>query len=58
MRIALVTNGAAVPPSRAARIERLLVAAAHGTRCVRTSMAGETLPLVRKAIARRRERAL
>jgi diacylglycerol kinase (ATP) len=51
MKIALVTNAAAVPPARAAHIERLLVAAAPGTRCARTSMAGETLPLVRKAIA-------
>jgi len=51
MNIALVINGAAVPPSRAAHIERLLTAAAPGSSCVRTTRAGETLPLVRKAIA-------
>ena len=51
MRIALVTNGAAVPPSRAAQIETLLAAAAPGTTVARTTMPGETLPLVRRAIA-------
>jgi len=51
MNIALVINGAAVPPARAAHIERLLAAAAPGTHCVRTTMAGETVSLVRSAIA-------
>jgi len=51
MRVALVTNGAAVPASRAAQIERLLAAAAPGSTCVRTTMAGETVPLVRRAVA-------
>ena len=51
MQIALVTNGAAVAPSRAAQIERLVAAAAPGTACARTAMAGDTVPLVRKAIA-------
>ena len=51
MRVALVTNGAAVPPSRAAQIERLLAAAAAGATCLRTTMAGETVWLVRNAVA-------
>ena len=51
MRIALVINGAAVPSARAARIEELLAAAAPGTTFARTTMAGETVALVRRAIA-------
>ena len=51
MRIALVTNGAAGPAQRAAQIERRLGAAAPGTQCARTTVPGETVPLVRKAIA-------
>lgn len=51
MQIALVTNGAAVPPSLAAQIERLLAAAAPASTCVRTTIAGETVPLVRRAVA-------
>ncbi len=51
MQVALVTNGAGVPSSRAAHIERLLAAAAPGSSCARTTLAGETMALVRKAIA-------
>ncbi|MEK7360638.1 MAG: acylglycerol kinase family protein, partial [Pseudomonadota bacterium] len=51
MQIALVTNGAAVPPSRATQIERLLAAAAPGSTFARTTMAGETVSLVRRAVA-------
>lgn len=51
MRIALVTNGAAVEPSRAAKIEALLGAAAPGTSFARTTMPGETVALVNRAIA-------
>ena len=41
----------AMPPARAARIERLLAAAAPGSTFARTTVAGEAVPLVRRAIA-------
>jgi diacylglycerol kinase (ATP) len=50
MKLALVTNAAAVPHARAAHIEALLAAIAPGTPCARTSLPGETVPLVRKAL--------
>lgn len=56
MRVVLVSNGARVPPQRAARIEKLLLAIAPATTSVRTSRAGETAALVRAAIASGAER--
>lgn len=56
MRIAVVSNSARVPAPLAGRIETLVAAAVAGSSARRTAKAGDTVALVREAVASGAER--
>lgn len=58
MRIALISNGAKVRGAPAARLERQVAAAAPGSSIARTTGPGQTIALVREALANGAQRVV